>query len=111
MPLIAAHGSSNPRGLAGIVRLLVGILRLAVWVTSGAVGVYEAACRPAAAAFGDGPVGQGLFLFCSLADVFRLHLGGRAPALFTGPLSDQRQDSVWVFADTSAGGGNVGGSV
>jgi hypothetical protein len=34
----------------------------------------------------------------------------RAPALFTGPLSDQRQDSVWVSADPPAGGGNVGGS-
>ena len=41
-------------------RLLVGILRLAVWVTAGAVGVYEAACGPAAAAFGDGLVGQRL---------------------------------------------------
>jgi hypothetical protein len=35
----------------------------------------------------------------------------RASALFTGPLSDQRQDSVWVSDDPPAGGGNVGGSL
>ena len=40
------------------MRLLVGVVRLIVWVASGAVGMYEAGGRPAAAVFGDGLVGQ-----------------------------------------------------
>ena len=50
-------------------------------------------------------------LSLSYVQLHRVAQRARAPALFTGPLSDQRQDSVWVSADPPAGGGNVGGSV
>ena len=71
--------------------LLVGILRLVVWVTSGAVGAYEAECRPAAAAFGDGLVGQRL----ADAPVPGLPLGeGVWWAVHVGSGSSQRAESL-----------------
>ena len=40
--------------------LLVRAVRCVVWVTAGAVGVYEAVCRPAAVVLGDGLAGHRL---------------------------------------------------
>ncbi len=60
LPLVAAHGSSSPRGRSGSCGLLVRAVRPAVWVAAGAVGVYEAVFRPAGAVVGDGLAGHRL---------------------------------------------------
>ena len=59
VPLVAAHSSSSPLGRAGICCAgpCCAVRRL---VSSGAVGVYEAVCRPAAVMFGDGLAGHRL---------------------------------------------------
>lgn len=58
LPLVAAHGSSSPRGRAGVC-LAGPCCAVRCLVASGAVGVYEAVCRPAAV-FGDGLAGHRL---------------------------------------------------
>src|SRR5262249_42579546 len=45
MPLVAAHGSSSPRGRVGIC--IAGLVCAVDWLPASAVGVYEAVCRPA----------------------------------------------------------------
>src|ERR1022692_4441558 len=60
LPLVAAHGSSSPRGRSGSCILLLRAVRSVVWVTAGAVGVYEAVFRPAGAVVGDGLAGHRL---------------------------------------------------
>src|ERR1017187_5575711 len=54
------HTAQAARGGGQASVLLVRALRFAVWVTPGAVGVYEAVFRPASVLFGDGLAGHRL---------------------------------------------------
>jgi hypothetical protein len=58
-PLVAAHGSSSPRGRAGIC-CCGPCFASVVWMATGAVGVYEVVFRPAAVVLGDGLAGHRL---------------------------------------------------
>ena len=95
-------GWAEVAGAAGLVAFLDAVAVVA--------DAFECPWAGALAALGDGSAAD-LSQNLGYGVVPVLRGESRAPALFTGLLSDQRQDSVWVSADPPAGGADVGGSV